>query len=137
MTLYIQTIALFLLIARVISVLFIISVLVRQAKLFGKSIDFSVVPYLTNLQRKSVYRIRTVLFTLSVIILLGNLVPIVIDYITLFGDSLGRPSQLRPISIAYAFSNAFTAMFSAIMIWTLYKLAGIGSTGTPETNNPK
>lgn len=137
MTLDIQTIALFLLIARVISVIFIVSVLVRQAKLFGKSIDFSVIPYLTKLQRKSVYRIRTVLFFLSLIILLGNLVPIVIDYITLFSNNLGRPSNLRAISIAYAFSNALTAMFSAIMIWTLYKLAGIGSTGTPDTDDSK
>lgn len=137
MTLDIQTIALFLLIARVISVAFIVSVLIRQAKLFGKSIDFSVIPYLTKLQRKSVYRIRTVLFCLSVVILAGNLVPIIIDYITLVGDDLGRPSSLRVISIAYAFSNALTAMFSAIMIWTLYKLAGIGSTGTPETYDSK
>lgn len=137
MTLDIQTIALILLIARVISVVFIISVLLQQIKLFGKPIDFEAVPYLTKLQRKSVYRIRTVLFCLSVVILLGNLVPVVIDYITLFGDSLGRPTSLRPISIAYGFSNALTAMFSAIMIWTLYKLAGIGSTGTPATHNSK
>lgn len=137
MTLDIQTIALILLIARVISVAFIITVLLRQARLFGKQIDFSVVPFLTKLQRKSVYRIRTVLFTLSVIILLGNLVPIVIDYITVFNNDLGRPASLKPISIAYAFSNALTAMFSAIMIWTLYKLAGIGSTGTPEVNDSK
>lgn len=137
MTLDIQTIALILLIARVVSVAFIITVLLRQARLFGKQIDFSVVPFLTKLQRKSVYRIRTVLFTLSVIILLGNLVPIVIDYITLFNNDLGRPANVKLISIAYAFSNALTAMFSAIMIWTLYKLAGIGSTGTPEVNDSK
>lgn len=128
MTLDIQTIALILLIARVISVVFIVTVLLKQVRLFGKPIDFEAVPFLTKLERKSVYRIRTVLFFLSVIILLGNLVPVLIDYITLFGDSLGRPTQLRPISIAYAFSNATTAMFSAIMIWTLYKLAGIGTT---------
>lgn len=128
MTLDIQTIALFLLIARVISVVFIVTVLIKQARLFGKTIDFNAVPYLTKLQRKSVYRIRTVLFVLSLIILAGNLVPIIIDYITLFNNDLGRPTSVRAISIAYAFSNALTAMFSAIMIWTLYKLAGIGST---------
>lgn len=128
MTLDIQTVALFLLIARLISVGFIITVIIKQARLFGKSIDFTLVPNLSKLQQTSVYRIRRVLFILSVIILLGNLVPIVIDWITLIGDELGRPSFLRSISIAYAASNALTAMFSAIMIWTLYKLAGIGST---------
>lgn len=128
MTLDIQTIALYLLLARLISVAFIVTVLVKQAKLFGKEIDFSLVPNLTKLQRKSVYRIRTVSFFLSLIILAGNLVPIIIDYITLFNNDLGRPQSVRAISIAYAFLNALTAMFSAIMIWTLYKLAGVGST---------
>lgn len=137
MTLDIQTIALILLVARVLSVIFIVIVLLRQVRLFGKEIDFSVVPFLTNIQRESVYRIRTVLFTLSVIILLGNLVPVVIDYITLFSDDLGRPASLKPISIAYGFSNALTALFSSIMIWTLYKLAGIGSTGTPASRDSK
>lgn len=128
MTLDIQTIALYLLLARIISVIFIVSVILKQVKLFGKKIDFSLVPSLSKLQQTSVYRIRRVLFILSVVILLGNLVPIVIDWITLFNDNLGRPNAIKTISIAYAFSNATTAMFSAIMIWTLYKLAGIGST---------
>lgn len=122
----IQIIAFILLIARLISVFFIVKVLITQARQFGREIDFSLVPNLSKFQQKNIYRIRRVLFALAVIILIGNFIPIVIDYITLITDnSLGRTANVKPISIAYAFSNAITAMLSAIMIWTLYKLAGI------------
>lgn len=121
----IQAIAFILLIARLISVGFIISVLIVQLRNFKHEIDFSLTPNLNKYQKKNIYRIRRVLFALSVIILLGNLVPIVIDWITFITDnSLGRTPNVKPISVAYAFSNALTAMFSAIMIWALYKLAG-------------
>lgn len=122
----IQTIAVILLIARLISVGFILFVLRLQWKLFKSKIDFSLVPNLDHYQQTTVYRIRRVLFVLAVIIFLGNMIPILIDAITIFShNSLGRTQSIRPISVAYAVSNAFTAMFSAIMIWTLYKLAGI------------
>lgn len=120
-----QLIAFFLLIARLISVTFIVIVLRLQWRLFKTEIDFTLVPNLTKLQKQKVYRVRKVLFCLSCIIFLGNMVPIVIDTITLFDNTLGRPSNLRAISIMYAFSNAFTAMFSVIMIWALYKLSGL------------
>ena len=123
----IQTIALFLLFARLISVFFIGMVLFLQMRLFGTKIDFTLVPNLSKYQRRNIYLARKVLFTLSLIIFLGNMVPILIDAITAFNDnSLGRNAEVPTISIAYAASNALTAMFSAIMIWTLYKLAGLG-----------
>lgn len=123
----IQIIAFILLIARLVSVGFIVSVLLTQVKQLGKPIDFSLTPNLSKYQEKNIYRIRRVLFALSVIILLGNLVPIAIDWVTLISDnSLGRTANVKPISVMYAFSNALTAMFSATMIWTLYRLAGIG-----------
>lgn len=125
-----QLIAFFLLVARVISVIFIVTVLRLQWRLFKTEIDFRLVPNITKLQKENVYRVRKVLFALSCVILLGNMIPIVIDLITLFNNNLGRPANIRPISIAYAFSNALTAMFSAIMIWTLYKLAGLSTNDT-------
>lgn len=122
----IQAIAFILLIARFISIGFILAVLIKQAKQFGREIDFRLAPYLTKFERRNVYRLRTALFLLAIIIFIGNLVPIAIDYITLITDnSLGRTANVRSISIAYAFSNALTAMFSAVMIWALYKIAGV------------
>lgn len=122
----IQFIALCLLIARVISVVFIVAVLLRQWRLFKLPIDFSLVPGISSMEKRSVYRVRRILFTLSVIILLGNMIPILIDTITLFYNP-DRPTNVKTISVAYAFSNAITAMLSSIMIWALYKLAGLGS----------
>lgn len=121
----IKTIALCLLIARLISVTFIVLVLVRQYRLFGLPIDFSLVPGISKLEKRSVYRLRRVLFTLSVVIFLGNMIPILIDCLTLFIET-SRPAHVHTISIMYAFSNSLTAMFSAIMIWLLYRVAGIG-----------
>ncbi len=124
----IQTIAIFLLIARLISVLFIGMVLILQARLFGTKIDFSLVPNLNRFQKRNIYLARKVLFSLAVIVFLGNMVPILIDAITIIGNnSVGRNAEVPTISIAYAASNALTAMFSAIFIWALYKLAGLGS----------
>ena len=121
----IKTIALCLLIARLISVTFIVMVLVRQYRLFGLPIDFSLVPGISKLEKRSVYRLRRVLFTLSVVIFLGNMIPILIDSLTLFVET-SRSAHVHTISIMYAFSNSLTAMFSAIMIWLLYRVAGIG-----------
>lgn len=121
----IKTIAFLLLLGRAVSITFIVLVLYRQYKLFGTQIDFQLVPNLTKMERRHVYQIRRVLFTLSVIIFLGNLIPIAIDVLTLFVET-DRPRSIAPISIMYAFSNSFTAAFSAIMIWTLYRVAGLG-----------
>lgn len=121
----IQTIALLLLIGRIVSLIFIVLVMYRQFKLFGTTIDFQLVPNLTKMERKNVYRIRKLLFALSVVIFLGNMIPVAIDVLTLFTET-DRPRSIATISIMYAFSNSFTAAFSAIMIWTLYCVAGLG-----------
>lgn len=121
----IQVIAVFLLIARLISVIFIAIVLRLQYKLFGTNIDFSLVPNLSNFEKSRVYLARKVLFALAVAVFLGNMVPIVIDTITIFNNDIGHPAELRAISVAYASSNALTAMFSAILVWALYRIAGL------------
>lgn len=125
----IQIIAIFLLIARLISVVFILIVLRLQWRLFKTSIDFSMVPNLSNFAKRQVYLARKVLFVLAVAVFLGNMVPIVIDTITIFNDNLGRPQELQAISVAYASSNALTAMFSAILVWALYRIAGLTEAG--------
>lgn len=123
----IQIIAVFLLIARLISVAFIAVVLRLQWRLFKSDIDFSLVPNLSSFEKKRVYLARKVLFALAVAVFLGNMVPIIIDTITIFNDDLGRPDSLQAISVAYAASNALTAMFSAILVWALYRIAGLTS----------
>lgn len=129
MTFDIQLIAIFLLIGRIISVIFILFVITLQARLFGTMIDFQMVPNLSNYQRRNVYLARKVLFALSIVILAGNLIPIIIDSITILdANSLGRNPNIPFISVGYALSNATTAAVSSLMIWALYKIASLGST---------
>ena len=106
----IQALALLLLIGRAISITFIVLVIIKQWRLMRLPIDKEVVIF------------RRVFFVLSLIILAGNIIPIIIDVLTLFIET-GRPANLRPISVSYALSNSFTAAVSAALIWSLYRLA--------------
>ena len=66
---------------------------------------------------------RKVLFVLSVVIFVGNSIPIFIDGLTIFVGNPGRLSGVRLISVLYGLSNAAVAFFSAYLIHLLYKLA--------------
>ena len=123
----IEKIVIFLLAERVIGVIFMVMVLVLQIRLFGKPINFDLVPNLSILQQEKVYMIRRVLFGLSLTIFLGNMIPIAIDWVTLFSET-SRPDTLSWLSIGYGISNATTDMVSGFMIWVLYKLAGFTTT---------
>lgn len=107
----IQTYALILLIIRLASDAFILAVLYKQVRLFR----FWVEPGL-RLYRKG-------LFILSLIIFLGNFIPIVIDWLTVSSDLPRAVSTVPTISLWYAFSNAATAFLSAFTIWLLYRMA--------------
>jgi len=107
----IQTYALILLIIRLASDAFILAVLYKQLRLFR----FWVEPGL-RLYRKG-------LFILSLIIFLGNFIPIAIDAATYFADLERSVSTVRPLALWYSFSNATTAFLSAFTIWLLYRMA--------------
>lgn len=116
-----QIIAAFLLLARVGSDIYIGIVLKKQWRLLRSPIKNAAQYPLTYM--KKLRRFRMVLFTLSIVIFFSNVVPIVIDLITVIGIDQGRPNALRTISIMYATSNALGAFFSAYLINTLYRLA--------------
>lgn len=109
-TVSIQIIAAILLFFRIVSMTFIGIVLWKQWNLFKR-------PTLPQL-----ILFRRVLFAIAIGIAIFNIIPIVIDALTLFVDT-GRPQSLKPISIAYAFSNSIGAALSSVLIWALYKLA--------------
>lgn len=106
----IKTLALVLLAMHAGSAAYIFTVLKKQVTLLRLPID----SYLKHF--------RIILFVLSLAIFIGNIIPIVIDGLTLFID-LGRAASVRPIGIAYAISNAVTAFVSAYLIHMLYRLA--------------
>lgn len=115
MTTDIKTLALVLLLGRIVSVVFISLVLWKQYKLLRLPLEPP---------SKEINNFRKLLFILSCIILLGNVVPVVIDTLTLMSpDSIGRNPSIPTISVAYALSNSATAAVSAFTIWLLYRTA--------------
>lgn len=106
----IKMLAIFLLIGHFGSVFFIGFVIKRQVELFR-------VPTMKNLKH-----FRLTLFYLSLAILIGNIVPITIDTLSLF-INVGRPQHVHFASILYAMSNALIEFLSAYLVWKLYQLA--------------
>lgn len=121
MTISIETLALILMIAHSASAVFMARVLLRQWGLF--KIRYDDLGIEQNLIR-DIKGFRITLFVLSCIVFAGNIIPIVIDGITLFGgNSLHRNPTVPLISLMYAVSNALTALISAYLIYTLYRIA--------------
>ena len=106
----IKIIAAILLIERLISAGFIIAVIRRQGRLLRVRVP------------EQLERFRQVLFGLSLVIFVGNFIPILIDTLTLFANLQGRPNP-SAIGIAYALSNATTAVLSSVLVWVIYRLA--------------
>lgn len=123
MTINIQTLATILIVMHLGSSIFMGFVLKRQYSLFSHDITADDSKYeATDIKR--IKRFRMGLFLLSCVVLLGNVVPIVIDLVTIIGNnSVNRTPHVHTISILYAVSNALTALISAYLISTLYRIA--------------
>ena len=106
----IEIIATILLVFRIISALFISTVIYWQFQLFKKYVP------------EEIKTFRVILFFLSIVILLGNVIPIIVDYATLVTE-VPRASSLSWLSITYAVSNALTSLVSSLTIWLLYKIS--------------
>jgi hypothetical protein len=94
-----QKISLALLIGRLVSVSFMALVVSKQYKVLRAK------------NYPELKRLRTTLLVGSCIILAGNIIPIVIDTLGIFG--MGSFALL----LAYVFSNNLTAMLAAYMMW--------------------
>ena len=112
MTIDIIPYATLLLAIRIVSIIFIGLVIMRQLELFKMPID------------AEVRRFRIVLFLLALGVFAGNLVPTTIDVLTIFNaNHIGRPPQIGMTSFAYTLSASLTSLVSSLMIWKLYNLA--------------
>lgn len=105
----IKDIALCLLIMRLASVSFMVMVIRKQIGLFAGAADRYI-----RMQRR-------VLFTFALMLLAGNIIPILIDIATLMVDT-GRTNP-KALSVAYAFSNAGTSILHSVMVWVIYRIA--------------
>lgn len=124
MNIPIELVALILLLIHAGSVAYMVNVLRKQWKLKQLPLDTSMLLDPTTKQKADIKHFRNVLFVLSIIILVGNLIPILVDLVTIFfNNSIGRTRTVKPISLLYALSNGFTQFVSAYLINMLYKLS--------------
>jgi hypothetical protein len=94
-----QKISLALLIGRLVTVYFMLLVVGKQYRVL-KARNYP-----------ELKRLRTTLLTGSSIILAGNIIPIIIDTLGIFG------AGSFALLLAYVFSNNLTAMLAAYMMW--------------------
>lgn len=108
----IKTVAFILMLGHIVSAAFMLMVVRRQRALNKLPIDPELLPFRKTLNR------------LSMAILIGNILPILIDLLTIIAhDSLKREDSPSVVGVTYAVSNCITAAVSAYLIWTLYKQA--------------
>lgn len=94
-----------LLVGRLVAMSFLMTVAATQYRLLRSN----VYPELQNL--------RATLFILTVVVMLSQVYPIVIDIYGIFDRA--TPGMI----IFYAFSNNGSAVLTSIMLWTIYRIA--------------
>lgn len=107
----IRTLAAILLSGQVFSAVFILLVIMRQLSLFKLPIQ------------PGLEWFRRILFFLALTVFAGNLVPILIDIITIRRPEVRVVRHTNLIGVLYAASNTFVATTSAVLIWVMYRLA--------------
>lgn len=108
----IRTLAWWLLLGQISSVIFMSLVLIRQVKL------------LVINAKDGLGGIRWLLFMLALVVTLGNIVPVVVDTGTVLGVITRSTNNINPVGLFYSVSNTGTALLSALLIWLLYRMAG-------------
>lgn len=93
---------------RLASVVLILFVIKKQWALFKRPIA------------KRAASMRKTLFLISIAILLGNIIPALIDVLTIHGSIAGRPAEVSTTSVLYSFNNSVVAILSSFFMWVLY-----------------
>jgi len=107
-----------LLLVRIVSMTFITLVLKRQWELLKLPIKNA-----SQYDVRVLKQFRVVLFTLVLVIFIGNLVPAIIDIATILHANTGRPNTVQPVSLIYTLTASVTSLVSSYLIWRLYRLA--------------
>ncbi len=105
-----QTLALTLLGLRIVAVALLIAVIIRQIKrLRTLSTEYPIV--------------RSAVFVLTLILLVGQAVPIVLDSVVAFGEIYaGRSTSPNPLAVAYAVNNALKdVIIGAVLVFLYYR----------------
>lgn len=103
----IQTAATYLLMLRIVSSVALLWVIVRQLK------------YLRENNPPEEQKIRLALFGVTLILLGGNVIPILIDLYTIYGSVERSTNTINGIGIAYTFNNAGFAAIAGLA-WAFF-----------------
>lgn len=104
---FLTIVATFLLVLRAASVCFMTLVLRRQYKLFAEPVE----PDATQ--------IRQVLFGFAIVIMLGQIIPIIIGAYTILAS--GPAWSAHPLLVSEAINNAVKDVLSSILFWLIYR----------------
>lgn len=104
----IQAAALILLAMRSISTIFLVITLFYQ------------LPLMRAKDTRLLHYLRIILMAITLTLLVGNVVPIIVDALTVFSHLERSTSELVTLSVAYTFSNATVSVASAMGIWAVY-----------------
>lgn len=107
----IHTYATILLAIRIVSMSLMALVIKRQLELFKLFID------------KEIRLYRRILFALAVLIFAGNLIPALIDLLTITGDLVRYARTVNGVSLVYTMAWAGTSLLSSILIFWLYRMS--------------
>lgn len=119
----IHTYAAILLVIRIISMTLMGAVIYRQLQLFKLYID------------KEIRYYRIVLFVLAIAILAGNVIPAVIDLLTLTGELVRSTKIVNGVSLVYTGAWATTSLLSSILIFWLYRMSHTVDTSHEESEH--
>lgn len=107
----IKVLAACLLVAHLISAIFMLLVIIRQYGLSKKRV-----------QRELIW-FRRLLFLLACGIFFGNFSPIFIDSLTALGSVTRSTDRVNAIGVVYSVSNAFVFTLTAFLVWAVYRMA--------------
>lgn len=115
-----QTLAAFLLGLRVMATVLILAVLIRQIKnLRSLSTDYPAV--------------RWTVFILTVVLLVGQIIPVLLDSIVAFGSTYaGRSTNPNIIGASYALNNAIKDVIIGLLLCFLYFRPGAARLKTKD-----
>jgi hypothetical protein len=106
---HISEIATILLALRLITIFYIVRVIVKQIELFKYHIDTGLV------------RFRKTMLALSIVFLLGNIIPILMDSYYAFFEKVFDTNDW--VIVVYAISNTLMSLAAAVVLWMIYKIA--------------
>lgn len=103
-----------------VSMYFIVGVLIKQLRLLKA--PFEEAEKYDEATQKVLKRFRTILFVISLTIIVMGLIPVGINLLTLFIDT-GRPQEVRITSFIYSMGVHIQALLLSYLVSRLYKLA--------------